>query len=143
MAKRLLARGQATINTLQDSYTLTLSVSNFVFTSEANGTIRNAVAVTSIVKATSDNKSFTDFQIGAVTKPVGYSSITIDNAAKSIIFSVSANTTNLADNGSIIIPVIIKGITYNLSFGWAKSRSGQPGLMVMMPIQLNHPDRIV
>lgn len=128
MAKRLLARGQATINTLQDSYTLTLSVSNFVFTSEANGTIRNAVAVTSIVKATSDNKIFTDFQIGAVTKPVGYSSITIDNAAKSIIFSVSANTTNLADNGSIIIPVIIKGITYNLSFGWAKSRSGQPGL---------------
>lgn len=128
MAKRLLARGQATINTLQDSYTLTLSVSNFVFTSEANGTIRNAVAITSIVKATSDNKSFTDFQIGAVTKPVGYSSITIDNAAKSIIFSVSANTTNLADNGSIIIPVIIKGITYNLSFGWAKSRSGQPGL---------------
>ena len=128
MAKKLLARGQATINTLQDSYTLTVSINNYVFTSEANGTIRNAVTITSFVKATLDNKEFTDFTIGVITKPAGFSSITVNNTYKSITFSILANTTNLADNGVIMIPVIIKGITYSLSFVWAKSRSGQSGV---------------
>lgn len=128
MIKEIIARGQATINTLQDSYTLTLSVSNYTFTSEANGTIRNAVAVTSVVKVTLDNKYFTDFTIGTITKPVGFSSITTNNTNKSIVFSVLANTTNLADNGVVIVPIIIKGITYNLSFGWSKSKSGQSGV---------------
>lgn len=128
MKKKLLARGQATIYTLQDSYTLTLSVSNYTFTTEANGTIRNAVTVTSVVKVTLDNKDFTDFTIGTITKPVGFSSIMTNNTNNSIIFSVPANTTNLADNGVVIVPIIIKGITYNLSFGWAKSKSGQSGV---------------
>lgn len=128
MNNKLIARGQVTINTLQDSYTLTLSVSNYVFTSDANGTIRNAVTITSVVKATLGNKEFTDFTIGIVTKPAGFSSITINNTSKSIVFSVPANTTNLANNGVTIVPIIIKGITYNLSFSWAKSKGGQSGV---------------
>ena len=127
MIKKLIARGQATIQTLQESYTITQSIVSHVFTSDNNGMIPSAVSFTSNIIVTSGNSKITDFTIGSINKPTGFSAITVNNTAKSIMFSVVANTTNLADSGNIIIPVIIAGVTYNLSFSWSKSKKGQSG----------------
>lgn len=127
MIRKLIARGQATIQTLQESYTITQTIVSYVFTSDSNGVIPGAVSFTSNIIVSSGNTRFTDFTIGSITKPIGFSAITVNNTAKSITFSVAANTTNLADSGNIIIPVIIAGVTYNLSFSWSKSKKGQSG----------------
>ena len=127
MTRKLIARGQATIQTLQESYTITQSIVNYMFTSDSNGVIPSAVSITSNIIVSSGNTRFTNFTIGSITKPAGFSAITIDNTAKCITFSVAANTANLADSGNINIPVIISGMTYNLSFSWSKSKKGQSG----------------
>ena len=127
MIKKLIARGQATLQTLQESYTITQSIISYVFASDNNGMIPDAVSFTSDIMVTSGNSRFTDFTIGSITKPAGFSAIAVNNTTKSIMFSVAANTTNLTDSGNIIIPVIIAGVTYNLSFSWSKSRKGQSG----------------
>ena len=127
MVKEIIARGQATITNQQDSYTITQSVSNYIFSTATNGSIINAVSFTSTLKVSAGNGDVSNFTIGSITKPTGFSAITVNNTNKTITYSVAANTTSLADNGHIIIPVIVEGITYNISFNWSKSKTGQSG----------------
>lgn len=72
--------------------------------------------------------NLTNFTIGAVTKPAGFSAITVNNTNKSVTFSVAANTTNMADGGLVTIPVIIAGQTYTISFSYAKAKAGTAGV---------------
>ncbi len=127
MTKKLLARGQATLTTLQDSYTITQSVGSYIFSADSNGNIPDAVSFTSTVKVSIANTLFSGFAIGSISKPTGFSMITVDQANAAVTFSVAANTPDLADQGSLVIPVIIDGIIYNLPFCWSKSRKGETG----------------
>lgn len=127
MGKQIIARGQATIVTQKDSYTINQSVGEYIFTAQTNGTIQTAVTVVSTVKVTLGDSDITNFTIGTVNKPNGFASINVNNTNKTITYTVAANTTTLADNGTILVPVIIEGVTYTISFKWAKSKTGQNG----------------
>lgn len=128
MEKQLVARGQATILVQKDSYTIRQSVSEYIFTANNNGTIPQAVSFSSVIKVALGDDNLTNFTIGAVTKPAGFSAITVNNTNKSVTFSVAANTTNMADGGLVTIPVIIAGQTYNISFSYAKAKAGTAGV---------------
>lgn len=127
MGKTLIAKGQVTITTLKDAYHITQTVNEYVFPASFIGTIVSAITVVSTIKVIQGSTNVTNFTIGAITKPVGFSTITVNNAQKTVTYSVAANTTTLAEHGSLIVPVLIDGITYTLSFGWAKARSGNTG----------------
>lgn len=127
MGKQLIATGQVTVTAQKDSYTLNQSVSEYVFTAQSNGTVTAAVSFSSTIKVTLGDLNITDFTIGAVAKPAGFSAITVNNTNKTITYSVAAGTTTLADNGLVIIPVIIAGVTYQISFAWSKAKAGAAG----------------
>ena len=127
MAKTLIARGQAIINIQKDGYTITQSLSEYIFPADQNGKILSAVSVTSTITVTQNDSNFTNFTIGSITKPTGFSSVTVNNTNKTVTFAVSANTTTLADHGKIEIPITISGTTYKLSFVWSKAKKGDTG----------------
>ncbi|MDR1718055.1 MAG: hypothetical protein LBS20_19635 [Prevotella sp.] len=127
MARQLIARGQVNIQILNDAYTINQSVSSYVFAAASNGTVPDAVTITSAIKIMKGDTDFTAFTIGAITKPAGFSAITINNTDKTITYTIAANTTNLPDNGIITIPLTIAGITYSLSFSWSKAKAGTAG----------------
>lgn len=127
MAKTLIARGQATINIQKDGYTITQSLGEYIFPADQNGKILSAVSVTSTITVTQNDSNFTNFTIGSITKPTGFSSITVNNTNKTVTFAVSANTTTLADHGKIDIPITISGAIYKLSFVWSKAKKGDTG----------------
>lgn len=128
MERTLIARGQATILIQKDSYTIHQTVSEYIFTANNNGTIPQAVSFSSVIKVTLGDDNLTNFSIGAVTKPVGFSAITVNNTNKTITFSVVANTTTMADSGLVTIPIIIGGQTFNVTFSYAKAKTGAAGV---------------
>lgn len=127
MSQKLLARGQATITSLTDAYTITQTVGEYIFPSDNAGKITSTAAVVTRIEVTQGNQPFSAFTIGSVTKPAGFSSVNINNTSKSITFTVAAGTTTLADHGTVDIPVVIAGATYHLSFVWSKARAGATG----------------
>ena len=127
MAQTLIARGQATITIQKDGYTITQSLGEYIFPADQNGKILSAVSVTSTITVTQNDSNFTNFTIGSITKPTGFSSVTVNNTNKTVTFAVSANTTTLADHGKIDIPITISGATYKLSFVWSKAKKGETG----------------
>ena len=92
MAKILVARGQATINIQKDGYTLSQSPGEYIFPADADGKIVSAVSVTSSVKVTLGDSGFTRFSIGNITRPAGFSSISVNNSNKTITYTVAAGT---------------------------------------------------
>ena len=127
MGKQLIATGQATVIAQKDSYTINQSVSEYVFTAQSNGTVPAAVSFSSAIKVTLGDLNVTDFTIGAITKPSGFSAITVNSTNKTVTYSVAAGTTTLADSGLIAIPVIIGGVSYQVSFSWSKAKAGATG----------------
>ena len=127
MNQQLLARGQATIVVQEDAYTITQSVGQYLFTADEAGVIQRNVVITSIVSVMHGQSIETDFRFGTIATPVGFASIVADNLHHTITYTVTAGTKNLADDGTVLIPVIIDGQTYSLSFAWAKSRQGVTG----------------
>lgn len=127
MGKQLIATGQAAVIAQKDSYTINQSVSEYVFTAQNNGTISTAVSFSSTLKVTLGDLSITDFTIGTITKPSGFTAITVNNTNKTVTYSIAAGTATLADSGLIAIPVIIAGVTYQVSFAWSKAKAGVTG----------------
>lgn len=127
MGKEIIARGQAVVVCQKDGYTINQSVGEYIFNALNNGTIPSAVTVVSTIKVTSGDNAVTNFTIGTINKPTGFASINVNNTNKTITYTVAANTTTLADSGTVLIPVIIEGNTYTVSFKWAKSKNGQNG----------------
>lgn len=127
MGKEIIARGQAVVVCQKDGYTINQSVGEYIFNALNNGTIPSAVTVVSTIKVTSGDNAVTNFTIGTINKPTGFASINANNTNKTITYVVTANTTTLADSGTVLIPVIIEGNTYTVSFKWAKSKNGQNG----------------
>ena len=127
MAKTLVARGQTTIYIQKDGYTITQSLGEYIFPADQSGKILSAVSVTSTITVTLGDSNFTNFTIGTITKPTGFSSVSVNNTNKTVTFSVAANTTTLADHGKVDIPVVILGTTYKLTFVWSKAKKGETG----------------
>lgn len=127
MAKILIARGQATIYVQKDGYTITQSLGEYVFPADDTGKILSSVTLTSTVRVMCGDEELTAFTIGAVGKPAGFSSVTVNNGTKTLTYVITAGTTTLADHGTIDIPVTISGIVYHLSFVWSKAKAGIPG----------------
>lgn len=74
MAKRLVVRGQTPLSIQKDGYTLTQSLNEYIFPSDAEGKILSAITLTSTVKVTCGDEEFTVFTIGPVARPSGFSS---------------------------------------------------------------------
>ena len=127
MAKVLLARGQVTITSQGDAYTLTQSCGNYIYSAASNGEIASAVSVTTKISVTQGDVPVSSFRIGNIVLPPGFSAVEVDQNDKSITFSIAANTTTLADQGAVDIPVIVAGTTYRLSFVWSKAKAGITG----------------
>lgn len=127
MAKIPIARGQATIYVQKDGYTITQSLGEYVFPADDTGKILSSVTLASTVRVMCGDEELTAFTIGAVGKPAGFSSVTVNNGTKTLTYVITAGTTTLADHGTIDIPVTISGIVYHLSFVWSKAKAGTPG----------------
>lgn len=127
MAKELIARGQATITTQQDAYTISQSVGEYIFPASSDGKITTAISVVSEIRVFQGDQVVTTFTIGTISKPAGFSAITVNSTTKSVTFSVAANTTTLAEHGKIDIPVVVAGTPYHLSFVWSKVKAGAAG----------------
>ena len=128
MEKQLIARGQATILVQKDSYTIHQSVGEYIFPANNNGVLSQAVTFSSTIKVTLGDDNLTNFTIGAVTKPAGFSAITVNNTNKTVTYSVAAGTTTMADSGLVTIPVTIAGQTYTITFSYAKAKTGAAGV---------------
>lgn len=128
MEKQLIARGQATILVQKDSYTIHQSVSDYIFPATNNGALSQAVTFSSVIKVTLGDDNLTNFSIGTVSKPAGFSAITVNNTNKTVTYSVAAGTTTMADSGLVAIPVIIAGQTFNITFSYAKAKTGAAGV---------------
>lgn len=128
MEKQLIARGQATILVQKDSYTIHQSVGEYIFPANNSGTLSQAVTFSSTIKVTLGDDNLTNFTIGAVTKPAGFSAITVNNTNKTVTYSVTAGTTTMADSGLVSIPVVISGQTYHVTFSYAKAKTGAAGV---------------
>lgn len=127
MSRTLVVHGQTTISVLKDPYTITQSLNEYVFPTDASGKILSAVTLTSTVRVACGDRDFTAFSIGAVGRPAGFSSVTVDNVAKTVTYAIAAGTTTLADHGRVDIPVTISGVVYHLSFVWSKAKAGVQG----------------
>ena len=127
MAQMLIARGQATITIQKDGYTITQSLGEYIFPADQSGKILSAISVTSTISVTLGDSAFTNFTIGTITKPTGFSSISVNNTNKTVTFAVAANTATLADHGKVEIPIVISGTTYKLTFVWSKAKKGDTG----------------
>lgn len=127
MSRTLVVHGQTTISVLKDPYTITQSLNEYVFPTDASGKILSAITLTSTVRVACGDRNFTAFSIGAVGRPAGFSSVTVDNVAKTVTYVIAAGTTTLADHGRVDIPVTISGVIYHLSFVWSKAKAGVQG----------------
>lgn len=126
-SRQVIARGQTTISIQKDSYTISQSLGEYVFPTDHSGKVLSAVTLTSTIKVILGDLEYKDFTIGAIAKPAGFSSITVDNSRKTVTYTVAAATTTLADHGFLDIPVTIAGEVYRLSFVWSKAKAGAPG----------------
>lgn len=128
MEKQLIARGQATILVQKDSYTIHQSVGEYIFPANNNGALSQAVTFSSVIKVTLGDDNLTNFNIGAVAKPAGFSAITVNNTNKTVTYSVASGTTAMAESGLVTIPVLIAGQTFNVTFSYAKAKTGAAGV---------------
>lgn len=126
-SRQVIARGQTTIYIQKDSYTISQSLGEYVFPADHSGKILSSVTLTSTIKVILGDSEYKDFTIGAIIKPTGFSSITVDNSRKIVTYTVASGTTTFADHGSLDIPIIIAGTVYRLSFVWSKAKAGVPG----------------
>lgn len=126
-SRQLIARGQTTLYIQKDSYTISQSLGEYVFPADHSGKLLSAVTLTSTIKVVLGDSEYKDFTIGAIIKPTGFSSITVDNSRKTVTYTVASETATLADHGSLDIPVTIAGTVYRLSFVWSKAKAGVPG----------------
>lgn len=128
MEKQLIARGQATILVQKDSYTIHQSVGEYIFPANNSGALSQAVTFSSVIKVTLGDDNLTNFSIGTVAKPAGFSAITVNNTNKTVTYSVASGTTTMAESGLVTIPVLIAGQTFNVTFSYAKAKTGAAGV---------------
>lgn len=123
----IIARGQITIRVASDTYTIYQSIDKMAVSCDYTGKVLSSLALNSVISIRCGEIPVTDFSIGAITKPSGFYSITVNQATKTIAYSIMGDDTTLADTGAVSIPIIINGETYAASFNWFKVKAGKPG----------------
>ena len=103
-----------------DAYTVILTNETHTFQTENDGSIATAVSTTSNVIAYKGAASVTP-TFGTITNPSG---MTITKSGTKLTFQANTGS-SLAENGSVTIPVIVDGKTFNKIFSWSKARKGQ------------------
>lgn len=124
----LLARGQITIRVATDTYSVYQSVDKAAIPCDHTGKVLGSLALDSVISVRCGEIPVTNFIIGAISKPVGFASITVNQNTKTISYTVNSGDTALADTGTISIPVTVNGQIFTISFGWYKVKSGTPGI---------------
>lgn len=106
----------------KDAYTVLLTNENHTFLATNSGNIDSQVSTTSKVLAYK-GASTVSHSYGTITNPNG---MTIATNGSTITFTVASGT-SLANNGSVNIPIIVDGITFNKTFSWSKALKGATG----------------
>jgi hypothetical protein len=122
MAKELVARGQVTVYTQTDAYSVYLSRQSYVVSTDRDGKISSAVTVTAVVSAKKGTIAITPV-IGTLPSVSG---CTLSKAGTTLTLVFIAGT-SLADSGMIDIPVTVDGNSFTVSFAYAKARQGDTG----------------
>lgn len=123
----VVARGQITIRVAADTYAVYQSIDKTAVSCDHTGKVLSTVTVNSVFSVRCGETPVADFSIGAIGTPTGFYSITVNQSTKTVSYTISGNNTTLADTGTVIIPIIIGGQTFNISFGWYKVKAGVPG----------------
>lgn len=123
----IIARGQITVHVSSDTYSVYQSIDKMGISCDYTGKVISTLALNSIISVHSGETPIGNFTIGAISKPAGFGSITINQTSKTITYSILGGDVTLNDSGTIIIPVIINGQTFKTSFGWYKIKAGKPG----------------
>ena len=106
----------------EDAYVINLSNDNHSFVASSNGSITTATTASTVVTAYKGNTKLTP-TIGTISTPPGMST-----SISGTTVNITANTgTSLATTGTLTIPVIVDGITFNKEFSWAKVNIGANG----------------
>jgi len=122
MAKELIARGQITITTQSDAYTISASRNSFIIATDKQGKIHTAVSTTTVISVLKGSTAITP-TIGVLPTIPGCS-LSKSGTTVTIIFNIG---TSLAENGIIDIPVVIDSKNFTVSFSYAKARTGADG----------------
>lgn len=125
---QITARGQITIQTVRDGYTITQSIGEYLFPAYSNGVLSKSITLTSTISVVAGDVVISDFTIGTPSGDISlFHSISIDNECKNIQYAVQEGCSIPADSGIVSIPVVIAGVTYTLSFVWSKAKAGTQG----------------
>lgn len=123
-----IARGQVTIRVSTDTYAVYQSVDKAAVACDHTGKVLGSLALNSVISVRSGENPVTAFTIGTIARPAGFSAITVNQATKTISYSITGGNTMLADTGTVSIPVMVGGQTLTVSFGWYKVKAGAPGI---------------
>lgn len=124
----IIARGQITVRVSSDTYSVYQSVDKMGISCDYTGKVISTLALNSVISVRSGETPIENFNIGVITKPAGFSSITINQTSKTITYSIIEGDVTLNDSGIVDIPIIINGQTFHTSFGWYKIKAGTPGI---------------
>lgn len=106
-----------------DAYTINTSRQGCIVNSDKNGNIKTAFTTSITVNALKGSSTIIP-SIGALPGIVGCTLSKINNVV-TIVFNTG---TSLAENGIIDIPVVVDGKNFNVSFSYAKARTGADGI---------------
>ena len=110
-----------------DAYTVILTNESHSFVCESSGNIPSAISTTCQILSYKGTKAVAP-TIGTITNPSG---MTITKSGTTLTITVSAGT-SLASSGTVTIPVIIDGITFNRTFSWTKTFKGVDAIYVIV-----------
>lgn len=123
----LIARGQITIRVAADTYSVYQTIDKAAIACDHTGKVLSSLVINSVISVRQGETPVSGFNIGAISTPTGFTSITVNQGTKTVSYTVSGGNTTLADTGTITIPVIVNGQTFTISFGWYKVKAGAPG----------------
>jgi len=121
----LIARGQATITTLNDGidgYTINSSRRSYVVSTDKDGKVVTAITTSTVITAFKGQTSITPV-IGALPAIAGCT-LSKSGTTVTIIFNTG---TSLSENGIFDIPLTVDGKSVSVSFSYAKARKGDTG----------------
>lgn len=123
----LIARGQITIRVAVDTYSVYQTIDKAAIACDHTGKVLSSLVINSVISVRQGETPVSGFNIGAISTPTGFTSITVNQSTKTVSYTVSGGNSTLADTGTISIPVVVNGQTFTISFGWYKVKAGAPG----------------
>jgi len=111
----------------ESPYHVMLDNENESFSCGYNGSILSAITETINITVLKGNEKITEYAIGSIVSPSG---INVTKTSTTVSINVLPGT-NMLDHGTINIPIIVDGITFNKVFSYSKVYNGNPGENVL------------